>query len=135
MDSYCSLHIESSTVFVLFFFSPKHPVRPCGPLSLLFSVYRGSSWGLKRSGLNVDHYLNLTLMLRVSYTCFLALCLRGIDIDDIISLAICDATSTVQYEFDDDVATRVKFEETANYLLPLLSVALMLTVTGELLRK
>lgn len=57
------------------------------------------------------------------------------DNDDFISLAICDSTSTVQYEFADDVATRVKFEETSNYLLPVLSVALMLTVKGELLCK
>lgn len=56
------------------------------------------------------------------------------DSDDFISLAICDSTSTVQYEFDD-VATRVKFEEISNYLLPVLSVALLLTVKGELIRK
>jgi hypothetical protein len=57
------------------------------------------------------------------------------DSDDFISLVICDSASTVQYEFDD-VATRVKFEEISNYLLlPVLSVALLLTVKGELIRK
>jgi len=44
--------------------------------------------------------------------------------DDFISLASGDSASTVLYEFDDDVATRMKFEETSNYLLPVLSVAL-----------
>jgi len=59
-----------------------------------------------------------------SYTCFLALHLRGVECDDFISLDIGDSASTVLREFDDDVATRMKFEENSNYLLPVLSVPL-----------
>jgi len=63
----------------------------------------------------VDHYLIPTLILRLSewsYTYYLALRLRDEDNDDFISLAIGESASTVRYEFDDNVATRVKFEET-----------------------
>jgi hypothetical protein len=135
MYSCHSLHIESPFVFVFFFSSPKRPVWLCHPSRILFNTYRHSFQRVKRPGRDVGYYLHLATKLKVSGAShvFPLICLHGVDRYDFTFLPTCVLAFTVLYEFV--VATRTKFEETSNYFLLLLSIALILTIKGELLLK
>jgi hypothetical protein len=64
-----------------FSFSPERPDRLWGPLSLLFSGYRGSLSRVKRPWREVDHSRPSSAEVRNEWSCTstLPICLHGVD--------------------------------------------------------